>query len=182
LWTGVPDINGFDKFGATPLRSTGLREARVVLAPATATSLPSMNIAFLSEVVPAFYQLPMGRLLCAGRLDRLGDIWSGYILKRLADIRGDLVTLGQPLVEHVKLGDTIREARAEHYGHLLENYFYDLIDEAAASVSAGDYARMYAHLAAEVSRCLPRIRMPGAYTEFFSNMADKMAGWAGLFE
>ena len=181
LWLGVPDINGFDKLGLECPTSHGLHQDRVALASQVMASLSSMNVAFLSELVPAYYQLPMGFPICNSRLDRFGDIWSGYILKRLADRLGDLITVGQPLVQHLKRGDTVRESRAEHYGHLLESYFHELIDDAAEQISTSTYALMYAELADRALIKLEKIRCPPAYRAAFHSMIRSMARWAKLF-
>ena len=50
-----------------------------------------MNICFKPEIIPAFFQFNEWRY---------DDIWSGLILKRIADHLGDYVSYGQPFVEH----------------------------------------------------------------------------------
>ncbi len=180
MWLKVPDINGLDKLEHPMPDSIGVHDDLLAVARGTAFSLCIMNVAILGEALPAFYQLPMNIPVADARLDRFGDIWSGYILKRLADVRGDLVTIGQPAVTHTKAGNTLRETRVETYGHLLENYFYRFVDEAVAELSADDYAAMYGRFARGFARAADREKLPPVYDEFFATMSDKMIRWAKL--
>jgi hypothetical protein len=181
MWLQVPDINGLDKIKGDTPRSVGLKEERLTIASGTNFSLCIMNVAFLAEIVPAFYQLPMNVEVCNAHLDRFGDIWSGYILKKLADIRGDLITIGKPLVTHTKAGNTTREIQVEHFGNLLESYFYPLVDEAIGDVSPGDYSEMYHQFAMNFNRSIENTRLPMGYKAFFTAMSEKMVRWSFLF-
>jgi hypothetical protein len=139
------------------------------------------DLAFLAEIVPAFYQLPMNVGVCNARLDRFGDIWSGYILKKLIDIRGDLITIGKPVVTHTKAGNTIREMQLEHFGNLLESCFYPLVDEAVERLSRRDYGEMYHQFAMNFNRSIENARLPKGYKTFFVAMSEKMVRWSLLF-
>lgn len=180
MWLKVPDINGLDKIDHQLPNGVGMREPTLAVSTGTNFSLCIMNVALLAEAVPAFYQLPMNTDICNARLDRFGDIWSGYILKKLADVRDDLVTIGQPLVTHTKAGNTMRETRVEHFGHLLETHFYRLVDEAVELVSPADYASMYGQLAENFTAAVDNDGLPSAYRHFFRQMGDKMIRWAKL--
>jgi hypothetical protein len=181
MWLQIPDINGLDKINGDIPQSVGLKEERLAISPGTNFSLSIMNVAFLTEIVPAFYQLPMNVEVCNARLDRFGDIWSGYILKKLADIRGDLITIGKPVVTHTKAGSTIREIQVEHFGNLLENCFYPLVDEAIEGISPNDYSEMYHQFAVNFNRSIAKAKLPKGYQAFFIAMSEKMVRWALLF-
>lgn len=181
MWLKVPDINGLDKIGKEIPDGVALKEGVLAMGKDTNFSLCIMNVGFLAEVVPAFYQLPMNIDVCNAKLDRFGDIWSGYILKRLTDIRGDVITIGNPAVTHTKAGNTVRETQVEHFGHLLENYFYDLVDEAAAATPAADYAQMYHRFSTNFLNGTEKLRMPRGYKVFFAAMGEKMVRWSQLF-
>ncbi|MEE8452905.1 MAG: hypothetical protein V3R99_13350 [Thermoguttaceae bacterium] len=181
MWLKVPDINGLDKIDHEVPDGVSMREPRLAVAPGTNFSLCIMNVGILAEAIPAFYQLPMNIEICNARLDRFGDIWSGYILKKLADVRGDLVTLGDPCVTHTKAGNTNRETRVEHFGHLLENYFYRFVDEAASKTASADYAQMYGQFSENFAAAAVADKLPPGYDEFFGRMSDKMIRWAKLF-
>lgn len=181
LWLKVPDINGLDKLDKEVPEGIAIKEDTLAIAKGTNFSLCIMNVAILTEAIPAFYQLPMNIRICNAQLDRFGDIWSGYILKRLADVRGDVLTIGNPCVTHTKAGNTIRETRVEHFGHLLEHFFYPLVDESADATKSSDYATMYAEFAQNFTRGAQRMKLAPEYENFFTTMGDKMYRWAHLF-
>lgn len=181
MWTQVPDINGLDKLGKDIPHSDDVVEPCLAVGPETNFSLCIMNVAILGEAIPAFYQLQMNVELCGMQLDRFGDIWSGYILKKLADIKGDLVTIGGPLVTHTKQGNTIRETRVEHYGHLLETFFYPCIDAAAANTESASYEAMYHQLSSNFLYEVSRMHMPATYEALLTGMGQKMVRWSELF-
>jgi hypothetical protein len=178
MWLQVPDINGLDKIDHDIPAGVAMREKLLAVRSGTNFSLCIMNVALLAEAVPAFYQLPMNTEICNARLDRFGDIWSGYILKKLADVRGDLITVGQPLVTHTKAGNTVRETCVEHFGHLLETHFYRLVDAAAEAVAPADYGTMYRQLAEGFVEGVENDGLPWGYRDFFLQMGDKMVRWA----
>jgi len=181
MWLQVPDINGLDKINGDIPQSVGLKEERLAIASGTNFSLCIMNVAFLAELVPAFYQLPMNVEVCNARLDRFGDIWSGYILKKLTDIRGDLITIGKPVVTHTKAGSTLREIQVEHFGNLLESCFYPLVDEAIEGICPNDYSEMYHQFAVNFNRSVEKANLPKGYQTFFVAMSEKMVRWSSLF-
>ena len=92
MWLRVPDINGLDKIDQEVPNGMAMREKTLAISRGTNFSLCIMNVGLLAEVAPAFYQLPMNTDICNARLDRFGDIWSGYILKKLVDVRADRPT------------------------------------------------------------------------------------------
>lgn len=180
MWLQVPDINGLDKIDQEIPNGAAMREKRLAISHGTNFSLCIMNVGLLAEVAPAFYQLPMNTDICNARLDRFGDIWSGYILKRLVDVRNDLITIGEPLVTHTKAGNTLRETRVEHFGHLLETHFYRLVDQATDDVSPADYASMYGQFAENFAAAIDNNGLPPAYVDFFKEMSGKMIRWAAV--
>src|SRR5690606_39788870 len=67
--------------------------------------------------------------VCSSDLDRYGDIWGGFILKHLADLRGDAVVAGGPMIRHLKAGDYTRNIWQEHVCHLVNDEFLELRSE-----------------------------------------------------
>ena len=145
LWRGIFDINAIDKLA---LECTDFPEARLahpsaVVPPGVLASACSGSLQFRRELIPAVYQLPMAvEVLSGARIDRYGDIWAGYILKTLMDIRGDLMTVGGPLVHHQREGGSAANAAREHLAHLVNEEFVALLAECAAEVRAAGYLEM----------------------------------------
>jgi hypothetical protein len=66
--------------------------------------LSGMNVAFIRDIIPAYYFLLMGK---GFGFDRCDDIWSGIFLKKITDHLGHVISVGPPIVKHNKLSNPI---------------------------------------------------------------------------
>ena len=149
LWKGVFDINAVDKFTGTVYRfpEAKLRHRSVLVASGKLVSVCSMNMQFRREVLPASFQLPMHiKVLDHSVIDRYGDIWGGFILKTLIDLKGDALAVGEPMIEHLKEGDYVRNIWQENLCHQVNDEFLRLLAEAKTAVRANDYLNMLEEL------------------------------------
>jgi hypothetical protein len=159
LWHGVLDINALDAvfLGRPDRGEAGLRWENVVLPTGALTSVCSGNMHFRRELIPACYQLPMNvEILPRWTIDRYGDIWGGYILKSLMDIRGDLMAVGGPLVHHLREGDATRNIAREHLAHLVSEEFIECLSVCCGAIEPAPYPDMMAHLREEMMRFAER--------------------------
>ena len=132
LWTGVFDINAIDKIEGPEFvhPEARLRVPSAIVPSGSLISVCSMNMVFRREVIPAAYQLPMAFEIMDGwRIDRYGDIWGGFVLKRLLDIRSDVMVAGSPMIRHLKEGRVDRNIWQEHIAHLVNDEFISLIED-----------------------------------------------------
>ena len=180
VWDNVLDLNGIDKLQSEPPRAPGLHDEDPVVALG---NLPvcGMNTAFHAEVVPAYYFLPDIMVNGSWLLSRHDDIWGGYVLKRLMDVRGDLLSFGPPIVEHTRQSTIERVVVVEHWMHLLSMPFYDVVDRAAATVVAGDYAQMFGAFVDAYMAEVDRSPAPCHYREVFAELGTWMQRWAAAF-
>jgi hypothetical protein len=108
---------------------------------------------FRREVIPAVYQLPMHVEVMPGWvIDRYGDIWGGFMLKALMDIKGDLMAVGGPMIRHLKEGAYERNIWQEHLCHLVNDEFISIIETERAEVKSASYLTMVAHMAETLDR------------------------------
>lgn len=155
LWRGVFDVNAIDKINGPPFThpDAALRVPAAAVERGKLVSVCSMNMQFRRHLVPAVYQLPMHvEVLPHWVIDRYGDIWGGFILKSLMDLRGDTMTVGAPMVHHRKDGDHARNAWQEHLCHLVNDEFLRLLGEALESLRPATYLEMTRALGEEFGR------------------------------
>ncbi len=149
LWRGVFDVNAVDKLQLTDWvqQDARLQVPAVRIPHGTWISVCSMNMQFRRRLIPAVYQLPMA-VDVGGRwsIDRYGDIWGGYILKALMDIRGDIMTAGAPMIRHLKDGSLERNILQEHAAHLVNDEFIAFLRDIAAGITPADYLAMFAQV------------------------------------
>ena len=179
VWDNVLDLNGIDKLQREPPRDPGVRGPQNYVALGN-VPLCGMNTAFRRELVPAYFFLP-DVWIGGWQLSRHDDIWGGYILKKLMDARGDLLTYGRPIVEHTRQTTLNRVVVYEHYMHLMSREFYELVDQAAGLVRSGPYQAMYEHFVEEFLRGIEGSDAPAHYRDVFRQLGLAMQGWAECF-
>jgi hypothetical protein len=110
-----------------------------------------MNMHFRRALVPAAYQLPMHiEVMPDWVIDRYGDIWGGFILKTLMDMRGDRFTVGGPMIHHMKAGALERNMWQEHLAHLVNDEFVRLLQSVRERLAPAGYLTMMSHLREEL--------------------------------
>jgi len=152
LWTNVPDLDAIRILSQGSLQ--GIPTTRTsesdfgdpfVVESGSYLTISSMNLAFRREVVPAFYQFPMDdNPWGIGRFD---DIWSGVLLKRIADALGKSVMTGPPFCNHDKASRNVfKDLRAEVPALELNEHLWEIVDEVPCQ--GGTYGKNYLEIAA----------------------------------
>lgn len=155
LWREVFDINAIDKIKLAKwsFPEAELHHNQVVVPKGALISACSMNMQFRAKLVPAVYQLPMHVGVLPGWvIDRYGDIWGGFILKTLMDIKGDQMSVGGPMIRHLKDGDFLRNIWQEHLCHLVNDEFITLLRECSKEILDASYIDMMGQLREELAR------------------------------
>lgn len=145
LWKGIFDVNAIDKIkGPAYLYPDAmLKESSVIVEGEKLISVCSMNMQFRRELIPAVYQLPMHvEVIPNWVVDRYGDIWGGFILKALMDLKNEAMALGEPMINHLKEGDYTRNIWQEHACHLINDEFLDLLHQVKETICSNDYLEM----------------------------------------
>ncbi len=179
VWDNVLDLNGVDKLPSEPPYDPGLygEENRIALG-----NIPvcGMNTAFTADLVPAYFFLP-DLWVDGWQLSRHDDIWGGYVVKKLMDIRGDLFSFGRPIVEHTKQTRLERVVMLEQWMHLMAEGFFQCVDDAVSRVQKGDYASMFASFTDEFLVEASRSPRPFHYRTVYRELGESMQRWARCF-
>jgi hypothetical protein len=99
LWTLDPDVDAISRLYASPHISHWGGQ-NVFLNAETRCPINTQNTALSREAMAAYYYIRMGVPLSGMRLDRFGDIFSGYFLQLCANAVGDGIKIGSPITEH----------------------------------------------------------------------------------
>lgn len=182
LWRGAFDINAIDKFhlSQTVFPDVSLKSDSVLLDNSTLISVCAGSMQFYSSLVPAVYQWPMNiPIMQDWVLDRYGDIWSGFVLKILMDIRGDKMSVGGPLVHHSREAPYLNNVAAEHLGHLVNDEFLDFVQECGSRVKSSNYLDMMKQMHEELHRSSEKTSP--VLRSFFSKLLPALGAWLALF-
>lgn len=176
VWDHILDLNGIDKVQKEPPYDPGLRGERNYIALGN-IPVCGMNTAFAAEVTPAYFFLP-DVWIDGWQLSRHDDIWGGYVLKKLMDLRGDLFSYGRPVVEHTRQSNMERVMMLEQWMHLLSVPFYDCVDRAVERVQPGSYVDMFAAFVDEYMAEVTRASLPIHYRRVYEELGSWMQRWA----
>jgi hypothetical protein len=156
LWLDDPDVDAITRLAQRP-RITAADDAGVLLAPETWSPINTQNTALLRAAVPAYYYVRMGYPLQGLKIDRFGDILSGYFVQACAKHLGDLVRVGGPVADH---------RRTPH--NLLKDLYHELAGIALIEdllpwlqelrLEGSDYPAVYASLADALDAQAERFR------------------------
>ena len=155
LWTDDPDVDAMSRLVQAP-RVHSADPSSVILAPETWSPINTQNTSLIREAIPAYYYVRMGFPIQGMKIDRFGDILSGYFLQKCAKHLGDVVRIGDPVAEH---------RRSPH------NLFKDLFHELAGMV-----------VVEELLPWLQNLELQGDnYIQAYSSLADALTSAAGTF-
>jgi hypothetical protein len=179
LWTGYPDLDavtilyngGLDGRGL--IESKGVREPSIAVRKGTYFAICSMNTSFVPKIIPAFYQLYMNFL----GIDRFDDIWSGIIMKKIADALDDGVSLGLPTVYHDKRPrSAFSDLQKEIGGMSINETLWKIVDECNISRHCG-YWEAYRSIVESLSHRIKKSFKNPTERRFLALMLEKARLW-----
>jgi len=180
LWRGTADLDGptslqhFRKKIAIQLRSS-----IEIIPPDVYFPLCAMNVCYHRDAIVAAYNLLMGFETFA--FDRFDDIWSGIILKRIADHLGFYITNSLPFILHKKASNPFVNTRKESLGIHLNEFFWQHID-AAPLKDEKNISECYVTLAKWIKVFLKHYPQAPSVDSYFEKLSEAMIIWTKLFE
>jgi len=148
LWLSDPDVDAMTRLTQAP-RIRAAKDHSIRLGTGTWTPINTQNTAVVREAIAAYYYVRMGFSLGGLRIDRYGDILSGYLIQKCVKTRGDAIRIGSPIADH---------RRTPH------NLFKDLYHELAGMVLLDDLLPWFVELAIG----------GGTYSAMYANVADAL--------
>jgi hypothetical protein len=149
LWLSDPDVDAMTRLTQAP-RIQSAHDRSLRLGRNTWTPINTQNTAIVRDAIAAYYYVRMGFSLGGLRIDRYGDILSGYLLQKCVKTRGEAIRIGSPIADH---------RRTPH------NLFKDLYHELAGMVLLEDLLPWFTELS--IGR--------GSYSEMYGAVADALA-------
>jgi hypothetical protein len=130
--------------------------------------LCGMNIAFLADIVPAFYFGLQGQIY---GVDRFDDIWAGVFLKKITDHLGHVIAVGNPIITHNRLSDPISNLQKEAGGMDINEILCQEVDR--IKLTKYNYTDCFKELA---------IKLDLPIVDYGDKLKSAMTKWANLFK
>jgi hypothetical protein len=145
LWLSDPDVDAVTRLAQAPdiRRFSG---APLFLGPRSWTPINTQNTAIARDAVAAYYYVRMGFSLGGLKIDRYGDILSGYFIQKCVKARGETIRIGTPVADHRRTPHNLfKDLYHELAGMvLIETLMPALIE---APLAAAPYRELYRELA-----------------------------------
>lgn len=182
LWLVDADVNAISWL-ENPVRGQAYRGKSVILGPKTWSPINSQNTGLYRDVLTSYFYVRMGYPLSGVRIDRFGDILSGYFTLACARHLGHAVRFGDPIADHRRNSHNyISDATNEWAcAVLMEDFIRWLTEE--ARLSGNTYAEAYVSLSAAIEDAVERFHgtfWNDASRGFFHQMAYLMRRWASV--
>ena len=178
LWSGDPDVDAATRI-VTRCDAKEKFNGDYLLGSNSLMPINTQNTALVRDAIPAYYYVKMGHPVGGMKLDRFGDIFSGFFVQKCAQAVGHRVKIGSPVVEH---------RRSPH------NLYKDLWNELAGMVVIDDMTELLeTPLSPANSYGEANLELAGSLREwsakqegflwddslrnYFNNVADNMSLW-----
>jgi hypothetical protein len=178
LWLGDPDVDAITRIAIHP-DVKRMAQERGLLAAGTFSPINTQNTAVHRDAMVAYYYVRMHEPMHGARLNRFGDIWSGYFVQKCAKALGHAVAFGAPPVEQVRNDhDLFVDLREEYWGIVLSEHLSGWLT--GARLSGSTYATLYGDLADRLVEHVKTLAIPAVNHEvlaYFAKIRDAMHVW-----
>jgi hypothetical protein len=183
LWQRDPDVDAIGRLYGNP-QVGGLRDRSVLLAAGVRSPINTQNTALTREAMAAYYYVRMGTPLRGMKIDRFGDIFSGYFAQWCADSVGERVRVGSPMVDHRRnrhnlLVDLWHELAGIM---MLEDLAAFLTQPAERSASYPEAYRLLSRRLEEVVHGLEGFIWTDESRDYFRRVGSNMRTWVDVYE
>lgn len=181
LWIRDPDIDATTWLNGKIQSMAYQGPQYFSLSQSTWSPINTQNTSVISELIPAFFCIPMGYPVPGGRIERYGDIWGGYFLQALMKGTEYNVCFGQPIVEHRRNPHNyLDDLRYEFWGMILTDWLVEQLRESFRPTSEAIIDRVQ-----ELSIFLIKISnthlpkwCPLEVHQFLNDTAETLSLWA----
>lgn len=150
LWIHDPDVDAVTRLHED-FKTTRLHRDPILLAPQTKSPINSQNTALISDAIAAYYFVLMGETVHGSKIDRYGDIFSGYFLRKCVEHRGHFVGVGSPVATHRRnRHNLLEDLRQELWGMILTQSLVEMLDQ--IKLEGNTYAECYRDLSVKLEK------------------------------
>lgn len=178
LWLSDPDVDAMTRLTQAP-RIHAAEDASLRLGRGTWTPINTQNTAIVRDAIAAYYYVRMGFSLGGLRIDRYGDILSGYLVAKCVKTRGDAIRIGSPIADHRRTPHNLfKDLYHELAGMVLLDDLLPWLTE--TTIGGSSYAELYASLAdalEEQSASMKGFVWDDGGRDFLVETAGHMRAW-----
>ena len=176
FWLDNPDIDALTRMERQPV-VRGYKAnwpGNIALHPGTWSPFNSQNTALMRELLPAYFLSPY-----IGRYD---DIWASYIIARIAQHMGDVISFGDPLIRQERNPhDLWNDLDVERNGMILTDDFCEALR--AVPLSGNSYHECLGELSQKLEQAWKAgPKWNESQRECRSKLLDGLRIWHEVFD
>jgi hypothetical protein len=176
LWLKDPDVDAVTRLNE-PVAVVSAKNEIIMLDKGTFSPINTQNTSFHRDVLPCYYYITMNVTIRGLKLDRYGDIWSGFFAKKVIDQMDDRVTVGGPVVDHIRnTHNLFRDLQNELWGMILTDSIAPVLE--SISLTEKNYSAAYLEFASKLDDA---VRSSNSFREeekkYISDVVSAMRAW-----
>jgi hypothetical protein len=181
LWSGDPDVDAATRI-VTRCNATEKFNGDYLLGSNTLMPINTQNTALIRDAIPAYYYVKMGHPVGGMKLDRFGDIFSGFFVQKCAQAVGHKVKIGSPVVEHRRSPHNLyKDLWNELAGMVAIDDMTELLETPLSPANSyGDATLELAERLREWSRTQEGFLWDDSLRDYFDNVADNLKRWVSV--
>jgi Reversibly glycosylated polypeptide len=181
LWSGDPDVDAATRL-VTRCEAFETFQDSYLLAPGTLMPINTQNTALIRDAIPAYYYVKMGHPINGMKLDRFGDIFSGFFVQKCAQAVGHSVRVGSPVVDHRRSPHNLyKDLWHELAGMVVIDDMLPLLESPLPSTASyGDAALLLAERIHEWAMDRSGFLWDEALKLYFSNVSKNIELWVSV--
>jgi hypothetical protein len=178
LWSGDPDVDAATRL-VTRCNAEEKFSGDYLLGSNTLMPINTQNTALIRDAIPAYYYVKMGHPVGGMKLDRFGDIFSGFFVQKCAQAVGHKVKIGSPVVEHRRSPHNLyKDLWNELAGMVVIDDMTELLETPLSTASSySDATLELAERLREWSAKQEGFLWDDSLRSYFNNVADNMSLW-----
>jgi hypothetical protein len=176
LWLQDPDVDAVSRLNEY-VQSVKVNSDRILLDRYIWSPINTQNTSIHRDVLSCYYYISMDASIGGVKLDRYGDIWSGFFAKKVIDYLDDRVSIGLPVVIHDRTPhDLLKDLQNEFWGMILTEELIEILD--AIELSGSNYSEAYLELAYQMEKAVSfNSVFPDEAKSYFKKLTEYMRIW-----
>jgi glycosyltransferase involved in cell wall biosynthesis len=179
LWLDEPDVDAVTWLNQ-PIKSVKVKPGKMMLEPGTYTAVNTQNTAFHRDVLPCYYFVTMNAVINGTKIDRYGDIWSGFFAVKVVQSQGHYVSFGAPTARHIRnKHNYLKDLQNELGGMVLTEALVPVIE--SAQLKAKTYGKAYVELSQKIDELVAQSQDFGPEARnYMSQVTGAMRIWVDV--
>lgn len=154
LWLQDPDVDAVTNLNE-PIKVVSVDEKQYLLSIGTFSPINTQNTALHIDALPCYWYVRMGEIIQGRKIDRYGDIWSGFFAQKVIHHIGDRISFGPSVAIHRRnLHNLLKDLQEEMGGMILTEKLVPILEE--IKLSKTTYSDSYLELSEKIADAIKK--------------------------